>query len=125
MAFVEMTPKLLRLGLVLEFLLAIIAVFTAWSEIGGQAALDLMPWGWKFGLGAAMAAAVVGYTATVIEQDALWSIRSARWLSCLLIVGIIMGVVTYFYVLQEDTIDSDDGDTTTSGITLVGPGHMA
>jgi hypothetical protein len=120
-----MTPKVLRLGLVFEFLVAIIAIFTAWSEIGGQAALDLMPWGWKFGLGVAMAAAVVGYTAALLEQDALWSVRSARWLSFLLIVGLVMGVVTYYYALQEDTIDSDEADTSTSAITIVIPGHKA
>jgi hypothetical protein len=120
-----MTPKVMRLGLALEFLVAIVAVFTAWSEIGGQAALDLMPWGWKLGLGIAMSAAAVGYTAALIDQDTLWSVRSARWLSFVLIVGLIMGVVTYYYVLLEDTMDSDDSDSTTSAITLVTPGHIA
>jgi hypothetical protein len=119
-----MTPKVMRLALVLEFLVAIIAVFTAWSEIGGQAALDLMPWGWKLGLGVAMAAAAVAYTAALIDQDTLWSVRTARWLSCLLIVGLIMGVVTYYYVLQEDAIDSDESDSTTSAVPLVTTGHM-
>lgn len=120
-----MTPKVLRLTLVVEFLVAVIAIFTAWSEIGGQAALDLMPWGWKFGLALAMAATMVGYTAALAEQDALWSARTARWLSFLLIVGLVMGVVTYYYVLQEDTIDTDEADTATLGITRITPGHMA
>ena len=42
-----MAPKYLRLAYMVEFFIAVLAVFTAWSEIGGQAALDLMPWGWK------------------------------------------------------------------------------
>ena len=54
-----MTPKYLRLVLMLEFFIAVLAVFTAWSEIGGQAALDLMPWGWKCGLGLGLSAAGV------------------------------------------------------------------
>jgi hypothetical protein len=120
-----MMPKLLRLGLAMELLVAIIAIFTAWSEIGGQAALDLMPWGWKSGLGLALAAAIVGFTATLLDQDAIWSARSARWASLILIIILIMGVVTFYYVLQEDTMDSDDNESTTSGITLVTPGPWA
>ncbi len=54
-----MTKKLLRLVYAFEFLIALIAIFTAWSEIGGQAALDLMHWGWKLGLSIALAFAIV------------------------------------------------------------------
>ncbi len=120
-----MTPKVLRLVLTLEFLIAIVAIFTAWSEIGGQAALDLMPWGWKLGLALALALAIVRYTAALMEQDDFWSIRSARWFSLILIIGLAMGVVTFYYVLQEDTMDSDDANTSTSGIAPVTPGHLA
>jgi len=41
-----MTPKHLRFIYVFEFLIAVIAIFTAWSEVGGQAALDLIQCGW-------------------------------------------------------------------------------
>ena len=54
-----MSPKLLRLVYACEFLVALIAVFTTWSEIGGQATLDLMHWSWKLGLGFALSAAFV------------------------------------------------------------------
>jgi hypothetical protein len=120
-----MMPKLLRLALVLEFLVAIIAIFTAWSEIGGQAALDLMPWGWKLGLGLSLAWAVTGYSSALLEHDAVWSTRTARWFSFILIIGLVMGVVTYYYVLQEDTIESGGGDTKTSGLNLARPGYLA
>jgi hypothetical protein len=107
----SMTPKLLRLIYAFEFLIALVAIFTAWSEIGGQAALDLMHWGWKLGLSFALAGSLVAYTAAVVAEDALWTLRSARWLSAMVLVIIGMGVVTYFYVLQEDAGESDESGT--------------
>ena len=106
-----MTRKLLRLTYAFEFLIALVAIFTAWSEIGGQAALDLMQWGWKLGLSVALAAAIVAYTAAVISEDSAWTFRSARWLTAIVLVILAMSVVTYFYVLQEDTGESDESGT--------------
>jgi hypothetical protein len=106
-----MTQKLLRLIYVFEFLIALMAIFTAWSEIGGQAALDLMHWGWKLGLSLVLAAAIVAYTATVVSEDSAWSFRSTRWLTAIVLVILAIGVVTYFYVLQEDTGESDESGT--------------
>jgi hypothetical protein len=104
-----MTPKLLRLVYVLEFLVALIAIFTSWSEIGGQAALDLMHWGWKLGFGAGLAAAIVAYTAALVSEDSVWSLRSARWLTMIILVLCAIGFITYYYMLQEDTGEPDDG----------------
>ncbi len=103
-----MVPKLLRLAYACEFLLALIAIFTAWSEIGGQAALDLMQWSWKLGLSFALAAACVAYTAALVDEESVWSLRSGRWLTAILVILLGMGVVTYFYVLQVDAGDSDE-----------------
>ena len=104
-----MTPQQLRLAYTLEFLIALVAVFSAWSEIGGQAALDLMYWGWKLGLGVGLAAAVVALTVALVSEEALWSMRSARWLATIVLLMCVMGVVTYYYALQVDTGESDDG----------------
>jgi hypothetical protein len=106
-----LTPKLLRLIYAFEFLIALVAIFTAWSEIGGQAALDLMHWGWKLGLSLALAGALVAYTAAVVAEDSLWTLRSARWLTAVVLLIVGMGVVTYFYVLQEDAGESDESGT--------------
>jgi hypothetical protein len=106
-----MRPKLLRVVYAFEFLIALIAIFTAWSEIGGQAALDLMHWGWKFGLSLALAGTMVAYTAALISEDSLWSFRSARWLTAMIIVTVVMGGVTYYYVVQEEASDSDESGT--------------
>ncbi|MBV9302582.1 MAG: hypothetical protein JOY62_03200 [Acidobacteriaceae bacterium] len=106
-----MRPKLLRLVYAFEFLIALVAIFTAWSEIGGQAALDLMHWGWKFGLSLALAGAIVAYTAAVVSEESIWSLRSARWLTAIIIVTVVMGGVTYYYVLQEEASEFDDSGT--------------
>jgi hypothetical protein len=103
-----MRRKLLRLVYAFEFLVALIAIFTAWSEIGGQAALDLMHWGWKLGLSLALAGAIVAYTAALVSEDSIWSLRSARWLTAIIIVAVVMGGVTYYYVVQEEAGDSDE-----------------
>lgn len=106
-----MTAKLLRLVYAFEFLVALVAIFTAWSEIGGQAALDLMHWGWKLGLSIALAAAIVFYTAAVVAADSLWSFRSSRWLMIIVVVMLVIGVVTYYYALQVDTGEPDETGT--------------
>ena len=106
-----MTAKSLRLLYVCEFLLALVAIFTAWSEIGGQAALDVMPWGWKFGLGAALAVAIVAYSAAIASADSLWTLRSARWLAAIAVLLVAIGVVTYYYMLEDESIEPDDTGT--------------
>jgi uncharacterized membrane protein (UPF0136 family) len=106
-----MTAKLLRFGYVCEFLLAILAIFTAWSEIGGQAALDLMHWGWKLGFALALAVAIVALTASLMAEDAWLTLRTARWLAAILAILLGMGTVTYYYSLAEDNGDSDDTST--------------
>lgn len=106
-----MTPKILRFGYVCEFLIALIAIFAAWSEIGGQPALDIMHWAWKLGLSVALAAAIVGYTAALVADEPLWTLRSARWITAIVIIIIAIGVVTYYYVLQTDTGEPDETGT--------------
>lgn len=106
-----MTPKLLRLVYAFEFLIALVAIFTAWPEIGGQAALDLMHWAWKLGLSVALAATFVAYTAAVVSEESIWTIRSARWLAAMVAVTLAIAGITYFYVLQEDTVESDETGT--------------
>jgi hypothetical protein len=109
-----MRPKLLRLVYAFEFLIALVAIFTAWSEIGGQAALDLMHWGWKLGLSLALAGAIVAYTAALISEESIWTLRSARWLTAIIVVAVAMGGITYYYVMQEDGVDSDESGTTSA-----------
>lgn len=106
-----MTPKLLRLVYAFEFLIALVAIFTAWSEIGGQATLDLMHWAWKLSLSLALAGTFVAYTAAVVSEESMWTFRSARWLAAIVIVTVAIAVITYFYALQEGSIESDETGT--------------
>ena len=106
-----MNNKLLRLAYAIEFLIAEVAIFTTWSEICGQSALDLMHWGWKLGFGVLLAASIVAYTAALLSQDSMWTMNSVRWLSAIVLLIIGMGVVTYFYSLQVDAGQSDETGT--------------
>jgi len=112
-----MAVKLLRLAYAFEFLVALIAIFTAWSEIGGQDALDLMYWGWKLGFSAALATSIVAFTVVMVSSENILSLRSARWLTLILILIGGMAVVTYFYSLQEESGESDESGT----VSLLAP----
>ena len=106
-----MTPQLLRLVYALEFLVALVAIFTAWSEIGGQATLDLMHWGWKLGLSLILASAIVGYSMALANEDSVWTIRSGRWLMIIIVVILTISGVTYYYSLQVDSGESEETGT--------------
>lgn len=119
-----MSPRLLRLAYAFEFLIALMAIFTAWSEIGGQAALDLMHWTWKLGLGIGLAAAGVAYTSAVVSADSLWSARSTRWLTAMIVVVLAMGAITYYYTLQVDSGESDE-TTPSAHLSATSPYHSS
>jgi hypothetical protein len=116
-----MTLKYLRLALLSEFLVAVIAIFTAWSEIGGQATLDIMPWSWKCGLGLGLAALVVAYTHAILAHESIWNVRSARWFGLILLTFVAMGIVTYFYALQVETAEPDDSEGSSLHSVLIRP----
>jgi hypothetical protein len=106
-----MTIQRLRVVYAFEFLIAMMAIFTSWSEIGGQSALDLMNWGWKLGFSLVLAGSIVGLTAAFASSPSFWTLRSARWLTAIVLTIVAMGVVTYFYSLQEDAGSTDETGT--------------
>jgi hypothetical protein len=109
-----MSAKLLRFAYVCEFLLALVAIFTGWSEVGGQAALDQMYWGWKLGFGLALAGAIVAYTAAIAAADSIWTMRSVRWLIAIGLLMAAIGVITYYYAQDTELPgDSDESGTVT------------
>jgi hypothetical protein len=116
-----MTAKLFRLVWVCEFLLAMIAIFIVWPEIGGESALEAMHWAWKLGFGTALALATVAFTVEISAQDAFWSMRSARWLAAIITLIAGMAVVTYYYSLEESTNDSDETNARLVHFLLSGP----
>lgn len=102
---------LLRLAYTTQFLIALIAIFLVWSEVGGQGHLDLMPWYLKMGLGTAAAFAIVRATMAAVSRDAAWNGTTLKWFGIMLAVLILCGLTTYYYhVYGESDQDDQDGD---------------
>ena len=98
----------LRLVYIGEFMLAVIAVLSLWSQVGGQEHLDLMPWYLKLVFTVALALiAVFGTVAAVSHADA-WNAKAIAFLILGLLVACAMGFVTYYYHLHENDEDTDD-----------------
>lgn len=102
---------MLRLLYAIEFLLALIAAYTAWSQIGGQGSLDAMPWYWKAGLGTGLSFAAVKATAAAVAGPRAWNSRTLRWLSIILALSLACGAVTYYYH-PADQLPEDEESTT-------------
>ena len=108
---------LLRLAYSALYLVALIAVYVLWSQVGGQSHLDLLPWHVKLGLGALAALAVVRATAAAVAGERGWNAQSLRWLGLALALLIGCGLASYYsHVYLEDSGDESDGqaDTTVS-----------
>jgi hypothetical protein len=106
----------LRLAYTFEFMIAILTIFTLWSEVGGQGHLELLPWYVKLICVLGCAWCCVRYTAAIVEQAAAWNRRSIGWLVGIVLFGIAMGGITYYYHLNED--QNDDADETSATASL-------
>ena len=104
-----MFQRLLRVFYVVEFLIALIAVFTVWSEVGGQVHLDYMPWYWKGGIGFAAAGATVLLTRDLVLDGAPARRRRIGWVLLLVLLAVCAGGVTYYTHLNEPQ-DQDEED---------------
>jgi hypothetical protein len=104
---------ILRLAYTTQFLIALIAVFVLWSEVGGQSHLDLLPWHIKLVLGAGAAFCTVKATAAAVAGEASWNGRTLKWLGFALLLLVLCGLASYYahvYLEDEDTDqDQDNG----------------
>lgn len=116
-----MPPKLLRPLLTVEFLIAIEAVFTFWSQVGGQYHLDLMYWPWKFGVSVAAALFITGITAALVRSEGTVTKRVLLLGSLLLATIAVAGFVTYYYHLNEPDDEDDQDDTQPTISRLASP----
>jgi len=116
--------SILRLAYATQFLLALIAVFLLWSEVGGQTHLDLMPWYLKLGLGGGAAFAVVKATAASVDGQPAWNGRTLRWLGILLVLLIGCGLSSYYVHLygEQDEDQDQDQDQTISSMLVPAAG---
>jgi len=107
--------SILRLAYVTLYLIAVIAIFVLWSQVGGQGHLDLIPWYLKLGLGAGAAYAVVRATMAAAAGPSGWNGGSIKWFGILLALLLGCGLATYYYHLYAEGDDEQD-DTQTSEI---------
>ncbi len=96
----------LRLAYATQFLIAVIAIYVLWSQVGGQSHLDLMPWYVKLGLGAGAALAVVKATDAAVSAEHAWNGRTLKWFGILLVLLVGCGLASYYSHLYLE----DDGD---------------
>jgi hypothetical protein len=115
---------ILRLAYATQFLIAVIAVFTLWSEIGGQSHLDLMPWYLKLGLGAGAALAIVNATKAAVEGPRGWNGGSLKWFGIVLALLIGCGLASYYFHVYGESDEEQQDETITSqaqGRSTFGP----
>src|SRR5450755_4744874 len=111
---------ILRLAYSTQFLIALIAVFVLWSQVGGQSHLDLLPWSVKLALGLAAAYGVVRATAASVSSDRAWNGQTVRWLGLTLAVLAACGYASYYAHLNLEETDEEDqqADTTVSHLQV-------
>jgi hypothetical protein len=109
---------ILRLAYSTQFLIAVIAVFLLWSQVGGQTHLDLMPWYLKLGLGVGAAFAAVKATAAAVSHDHGWNGASLKWFGIMLALLLGCGLASYYYHVYGETDESDEEDSQTSALTM-------
>ena len=107
---------ILRLAYSTLFLIALLAVFVVWSEVGGQSHLDLMPWYLKAGLGLGAAFACVKATAAAVGGDHAWNGGTLKWVGILVALAVGCGLATYYVHVYGEGDEEDQGDSVTSQV---------
>ncbi len=114
---------ILRLAYSTQFLIALMAVFVLWSQVGGQSHLDLLPWSVKFGLGLAAAYGVVRATAASVAGGRAWNAQVVRWLALTLAVLAACGYASYYAHMNLEEEDEGDQQQETAISCLRVPGQ--
>ncbi len=116
----------LRLAYSTLFLLALIAVFVVWSQVGGQGHLDLVPWYLKLGLGFGAAFAATKAAAASAARDAAWNSNTLRWIGILLALLLACGLVTYYmHVYGEEEEEQTDETISYCPAPITPPGYTS
>jgi len=113
---------ILRLAYATLFLIALIAVFVLWSQVGGQGHLDLVPWHLKLVLGAAAAFCVVKAAAGAVAGERAWNGKTLRWLGILMVLLAGCGLASYYAHLYNESDDDQEDD---NAALLFTPGRSA
>src|SRR5579872_3020454 len=111
------TPMpILRLAYTTQFLIALIAIFALWAQVGGQSHLDLMPWYLKLGLAAGASFATVKATAAAVGSDHTWNGSTLKWFGIVLGLLVGCGLASYYYHVYGETDEEDQTDSQTSWV---------
>src|SRR5262245_29559448 len=105
---------LLRLAYVTQFMIASIAVFVLWSQVGGQSHLDLMPWYVKLGLGGGVALAAVRATKCAVEDKVAWNGGTVKWFGIMLALIAGCGLASYYFHVYGESEEEQSEETVTS-----------
>ena len=105
---------ILRLAYATQLMIALIAVFVLWAQIGGQGHLDLMPWYLKLGLGGGVAIAAVRTTMCAVSGASAWNGGTLKWLGIMLALSLGCGLASYYFHLYGETDEEQDDETSTS-----------
>jgi hypothetical protein len=109
---------ILRLAYATQFLIALIAVYVLWSQVGGQGHLDLIPWHIKLLFGCGAAFCVVKATAAAVDGARAWNGKSLRWFGILLLLLAGCGLASYYVHLYDESDEDDQQDN--SAISMSG-----
>src|SRR5512141_2787482 len=109
---------ILRLAYIGLFLIAVIAVFTLWSQVGGQAHLELVPWSIKLGLGCGAALGITRAGVAAVQGEHGWNAQTVKWTGLALATLFLCGMASlYAHNNLEDTgEDTGEGDATVSSL---------
>jgi mannose-6-phosphate isomerase-like protein (cupin superfamily) len=109
---------ILRLAYTTLFLIALLAVFESWSQVGGQSHLDLMPWYLKLVLGAGAAFSVVKAAVAAVAGERAWNRQTLRWAGILLAFLIGCGLASYYAHLYLEEEEQEEQNVSRSGRVL-------
>jgi hypothetical protein len=115
-------PYWSRLAYISEFLLALIAILSLWSQVGGQGHLDLMPWYTKLALTVGLGLVTVAGTASAVAHE---RVLNAKTIACLVLAlalaGAMAGVTYYYHLHEEDDTGSSNDDSGVATFGLLPP----
>jgi len=107
---------ILRLAYIGIFLIALIAVFTLWSQVGGQGHLDLVPWSLKLALGVGAAFSIARAAAAAVHGEHGWNAQTVKWTGLALAALFLCGMASFYAHnnLEDSGDEPDESDSTVS-----------
>jgi hypothetical protein len=98
----------------IEFLVALVAIFETWSMAGGQGHLDLMPWYAKLGFVLGLSLVTVMATMAAMAHESAFNAKTIACIVLAVMIAAGMGATTYYFHLHEndDQAQGDDDSLT-------------